>query len=221
MRNVCFLNPVKSVEGGIGMLELIIVRHGETEGNKKRIYQGWTDTELNQTGLRQAQRLAERLKDKDLDIIYSSPLNRALATAVAVNRYHGLEIKTVENIKEINFGEWENMSGQQLEELYPDYMEKWRRDYTAFAAPGGESLEAAYSRINSWMQKLIRDNPKGSILIVSHAGAIRSMVSGLVGRGVKGHWNYIISNCSITRINVFDGFPVLAGLNDVSHLEDL
>jgi alpha-ribazole phosphatase len=202
------------------MLELILVRHGETEGNKKRIYQGWTDTKLNENGLRQAERLAQRLKNKDLDAIYSSPLSRALATALAINRYHGLGVQTVENIKEIHFGEWENMSGQQLEQLYPDYFNKWRRDYKSFTAPGGESLEAAYSRINSWINKLIKNNPKGSFLIVSHAGAIRAMVSGLVGRGVEGHWNYIISNCSITKINVFDGFPVLAVLNDVSHLED-
>ncbi|MGI6704631.1 MAG: histidine phosphatase family protein [Clostridia bacterium] len=203
------------------MLELILIRHGETEGNRKRIYQGWTDTKLNEKGLRQAERLALRLRDKELDYIYSSPLERALATALAVNRYHGLDIKKVDNIKEIHFGDWENMSRQQLEELYPDYMKKWRKDYSDFTAPGGESLEAAYSRINWWLEKLIKNNRKGSILIASHAGAIRAMVSGLVGRGVEGHWNYIISNCSITTINVFDGFPVLAGLNDVSHLKDL
>lgn len=202
------------------MLELTIVRHGQTEGNLKRVYQGWTDTRLNSEGVRQAERLAVRLKEKELDAIYSSPLERALMTALAVNKYHGLEIKTVDHIKEINFGEWENMSQQQLDELYPDYMKRWRGDYRNFTAPGGESLDMAYSRINSWLERFIKKNPRGKVLIVSHAGAIRAMVSGLVGRGVEGHWNYVINNCSITTINVYDGFPVLAALNDVSHLEN-
>jgi len=203
------------------MLELILVRHGETEGNRKKVYQGWTDTRLNKNGLYQAERLALRLRKTELDSIYSSPLDRALMTAMMVNKYHGLEIKTVENIKEINFGDWENMSRQQLEKLYPDYMEKWKKDYKNFAAPGGETLDIAYSRINSWIERLIRNKPKGRALIVSHAGAIRAVVSGLVGRGVEGHWNYVINNCSITTINVYDGFPVLTGLNYVSHLENL
>jgi alpha-ribazole phosphatase len=202
------------------MLELIIIRHGETEGNRKRVYQGWTDTRLNSNGLRQAERLALRLKKEEFDCIYSSPLERALMTALTVNKYHGLEIKTVDHIKEINFGEWENMSQRQLEELYPDYMNKWRGDYKNFAAPGGESLDMAYSRINSWLERLIKNNPKGRALVVSHAGAIRAMISGLVGRGVEGHWNYVINNCSITTINVYDGFPVLTGLNDIYHLEN-
>ncbi len=203
------------------MLELIIVRHGQTEGNQKRIYQGWTDTQLNGNGLRQAERLALRLRKKELDSIYSSPLERAFTTASIVNKYHGLEIKAVQNIKEIHFGEWENMSQRQIEELYPDYMDKGRGGYKNFMAPGGESLDAAYSRINSWIKELIKNKEKGNVLIVSHAGAIRAMVSGLVGRGTEGHWNYVISNCSITTINIYDGFPVLTGLNDISHLENI
>lgn len=203
------------------MLELLLVRHGRTDGNDKRVYQGWTDTELNEKGRLQAEQLALRLKDERLDHIYSSPLKRALNTALAVGKYHDLEVKTVENIKEIHFGEWENMSAQQLEELYPDYMKKWREDHSGYYAPGGESLEIAYSRINPWIERVIEDNQEGRILVVSHGGAIRAMISGLVGRGTEGHWNYKIKNCAITTIKTFDGFPILESLNDVSHLKDL
>jgi alpha-ribazole phosphatase len=203
------------------MLELTIVRHGETEGNRQLLYQGWTDTHLSEKGIQQAEKLALRLKDGTFDRIYSSPLIRSLKTAAIINKYHGLEIKKVDNIKEIHFGEWENMSRQQLEELYPDYLKEWRRDWRKFAAPGGESLEVAYRRINSWLNRIIGENSSGRFIIVSHAGAIRTMVSHLVGRGVESHWNYVIDNCSITVVKIYDGFPVMTLLNDVSHLEAL
>ncbi len=203
------------------MLELLLVRHGQTEGNKKRLYQGWSDTRLTEKGMLQAKQLALRLRERKLDYIYSSPLGRALNTARAVNEYHNLEIITVDNIKEIHFGDWENLSAEELKELYPNYMEKWRTNCPKYSAPGGESLEEAYSRINPWFERLIKDNSEGTILIVSHAGAIRAMISNLIGRGTESHWNYIIKNCSISTINVHDGFPMLAGLNDVSHLENI
>ncbi len=203
------------------MLELLLVRHGQTEGNKKRLYQGWTDTQLTEKGLQQAKRLALRLKDRKFDYIYSSPLERALNTARAVNEYHNLKIRTVDNIKEIHFGDWENLSGEELEKLYPDYIERWGKGCATYSAPGGESLEAAYARINPWFEGLIKDNPKGNILVVSHAGAIRAIISHLVGRGIEGHRNYMVKNCSISTINVCDGFPVLTGLNDISHLEGM
>ncbi|MBA1334878.1 MAG: hypothetical protein HPY66_0499 [Firmicutes bacterium] len=201
------------------MLELTIVRHGETKGNQQMLYQGWTDTQLDRKGVQQAERLALRLRGEEFDRIYSSPLLRALRTATIINRFHGLEIIKVDNIKEIHFGEWENMSRIQLEELYPGYMKEWRSDWRNYAVPGGESLEIAYERINSWLDRVIRENRSGRFLIVSHAGAIRTMVSHLVGKGIESHWSYQISNCSVTVIKVFDGFPVMSLFNDISHLE--
>ncbi len=202
------------------MLELTIVRHGETEGNKKQLYQGWTDVPLNEKGIWQAERLALRLRNHEFDRIFSSPLSRTLETAFIINKYHGLDIQNVEHIKEIHFGEWENMSRRQIEELYPNHLQEWRKDWRNFVIPGGESLEAAYNRITSWLDRLLKENSRGNFLISAHAGAIRVMVSWLVGRGVEGHWNYMLDNCSVTNIRVFDGFPVMTLFNDVSHLKE-
>lgn len=202
------------------MLELTFVRHGETDGNKKQLYQGWTNTPLNEIGIWQAERLAQRFKQQEFDCIYSSPLSRSLKTASIINRYHGLKIHEVKHIKEINFGEWENMSRYQLEELYPNHLQEWRNDWKKFVIPGGESLEIAYERITSWLDRFIKDKDQGKVLIVSHAGAIRAMVSRLVGRGIEGHWNYMVNNCSISCIKIFDGFPVMTLLNDTSYLKE-
>jgi alpha-ribazole phosphatase len=203
------------------LLSISIIRHGETEGNRCNLYQGWVDTPLSPNGIRQAEMLALRLKDYAFDRIYSSPLSRALKTACIINRFHGLEILKTDSIKEIHFGEWENMSRQQLEELYPGYMENWRKDWRNYAIPGGESLEMAYARINSWLDDLIKQNHQGRFAVVSHAGAIRIMVSHLVGRGIEGHWNFAVKNCSLTNINIINGFPVITLFNDVSHLDCL
>lgn len=202
------------------MVELTIVRHGETEGNSKNLYQGWEDVPLNRKGIWQAERLALRLKDREFDRIYSSPLSRSLETAAAINRFHGLNIRRVNQIKEINFGEWENMSAVQIQQHYPGCLEEWRANWKEFEIPGGESLMAAYKRVTSWLNRLLTGNNKGNFLIVSHAGVIRAFISELVGRGIEGYWNYTVGNGSITCIRIYDGFPVMTLFNDTSHLED-
>ena len=90
------------------MMELIFVRHGETDSNKKKTFLGWTDAELNDEGIRQACKLGEELKRITFDGIYSSSLKRASKTAEIINEKLNMEIVYSDNLKERNFGIWDD-----------------------------------------------------------------------------------------------------------------
>ncbi len=97
------------------MLRVILVRHGETDWNRiHRLQGGDSDTPLNETGRTQAQRLALRLTDEDVRAVYTSPLKRALDTALEIARYHRLKVKTLSSLKEIHVGKLEGADSTKM-----------------------------------------------------------------------------------------------------------
>ena len=103
---------------------LIFVRHAEALGNKIRRFHGWTDSGITDRGRLQAKRVAERLKDTEIDVIYSSSLKRAFQTAEYIAKIKGLPLTTSENLKEINGGT-EDQAWTDLEQKWPDEYEAW------------------------------------------------------------------------------------------------
>ncbi|NJD01627.1 MAG: histidine phosphatase family protein [Ruminiclostridium sp.] len=98
------------------MLELILVRHGETDSNIRGAYCGWTDPDLNSKGMAQAQRVAEMLKGEKPDAIYSSCLKRAFNTSLIISKGLNPEILLDERLNEQNFGEWEDLTYCEISE---------------------------------------------------------------------------------------------------------
>jgi alpha-ribazole phosphatase len=195
------------------MLELIFVRHGETDSNKKGTYLGWTDVELNATGLLQAKMVSEKLKDAKFDYILSSPLKRVKATAEIINKYHNHEIIYEDRLKERNFGLWDDLTYNEITEEYPEECALWAKDWTNYIVPGGESSTQAYRRKVDFIDKLISEKSEGTILIVTHLGCIRKITAHLLGMGIEGSWRFRVDNCSITKIIVTEKYPVLTLLN--------
>ncbi len=107
------------------MLELIFVRHGETESNKRGTFCGWTDIELNEAGIRQAEAAAVKLAAVVPDAVYYSPLVRTLQTAEIINRNYGLGLIPCESLKERNFGIWEDMTYSEICTRYPGEKQEW------------------------------------------------------------------------------------------------
>ena len=86
------------------MIRLYLIRHGETDWNTVRRFQGWTDIELNEKGLRQAELLGKRFENIPVDEVYASPLKKAVKAALPVAKAACVEIKTGDHFKETNFG---------------------------------------------------------------------------------------------------------------------
>lgn len=155
---------------------LIIVRHAEAEGNVKRIFQGWTDGEITERGHAQAERVAERLKDMQIDVLYSSSMKRTLQTASYIAKINNLPIIRTDKLKEINGGSWEGEKWDNLSLKWPDEYETWENKPHAHIMPNGESMEELQKRLIDEIEKIIDKHSGKAICIVTHGTAIRSLM---------------------------------------------
>ncbi len=202
------------------MIRLYLIRHGETEWNTVKRFQGWTDIELSSRGIEQARLLSERFRNIKLDEIYSSPLKRAVKTAEPIAEKKGLELKTSEYFKEINFGIWEGKTRDELSALYGAEFDDFLIHPEAHTFPGDGSFDAVTERIKKGLNMVLDAKDNISVAIVSHGGIIRLIVKYLLD--IEGEWynKTWIDNTSITLLELKKGGNLLRVLNDSSHIPD-
>lgn len=160
---------------------LYLIRHCETEGNIAKVFQGSTDGDITERGQKQLGLLAERCRELHFDAIYSSPLKRAVLTAEAANKYHGLPIVKCPEFAEINGGEMEGKKWKDLPLLFPDTYKLWETDFGAFKTEHGETMAQVYERMSEGTMRVLRENQGKSVLIVSHGAALRNLIAFLRG----------------------------------------
>ncbi len=180
-------------------MKILLVRHGETDWNVAKRIQGSTDTPLNETGIEQAKRLAEELAKRETPVIgvYTSKLERAAKTAEYVAAKLEKECIVLSGLEEINFGLWEGITWEQVEEQFPAEYQAWRQNRRYGHPPKGESYQELVERVVTALQKTIKElkagnyaegtNSKymngsgepvnGDIVVVTHSADIMSLMS--------------------------------------------
>jgi broad specificity phosphatase PhoE len=158
------------------MMHLTLVRHGQTDWNLARRYQGQKDIPLNAEGLKQAQLLAGQLASKSFDAIYSSDLQRAWQTAQVLHQGRGIPLKTDIRLREICFGEWEGEVFSEMLAKFPNRFALSRSDPGIVMAPGGESVAQVAARTSSFADEISILYPSGRVLIVTHGMALATLV---------------------------------------------
>ena len=201
------------------MSKLFLIRHGDTESNSAERYWGNTDVKLSDAGLRQAERLRDHLATERIDAVYSSDLNRALATAVTIASNHRLDITICAELREMNFGELEGLTFDEISQRYPKVTELWLKRSPKLRCPGGESLEEFNIRVSQFMDKLENHAPQEGIVIVAHSGSLRSLLCLLLGIGMERRWQFRLDLASLTILETYPQGAILSLLNDVSHLK--
>lgn len=196
-------------------MELILVRHGETEHNLAGIAQGWGDSELSERGRRQVEQLAARLKAMQPDAIYSSPLMRAMTTAQTIARAIGAEVKTLDGFREMNYGRWE---GQRFLEVRKNDEENYRRWISdeSFACPDGESHWQVLERVKNALDSI--DAAKGAV-VVTHGTAIRIAATALMELPLSASRHFAQDNAAINIFVRRSTHWVLKLWNDTTHCE--
>jgi broad specificity phosphatase PhoE len=152
---------------------IVLVRHGETDWNRERRFQGHADTPLNEAGRRQALELAGTLRGARLTAVYTSPLRRATETARIVGDELGLEPRPLEALREIDVGDWQGMTVDEVKTRFPEQADvAWRSGW-----PNGETYDQLAERVVPALLELGRLHPDDRILVVTHAGPIRAALT--------------------------------------------
>lgn len=167
------------------MTTFIFVRHGQSESNLAQIFTGQNNTELTPLGMRQAERTAEYLKDRHIDVIYSSDLSRSMHTAEPTAKMHGLEIIPNKAFREINAGDWEGLRYSDLLARYPESYGKWINDQGCAHPEGGESVREMARRVSEEVDRLRHLHQGRCVAIFSHATPIRAMACLLFGHPIE------------------------------------
>ena len=200
------------------MSRLLLVRHGDTELNSARRFQGHSDVELSATGYGQAERLRDRLVAEGIDVIYSSDLKRALTTAELISSRHGLSPIACPELREINYGKMERLTFDEIKSLYPEVAELFADRSLELQFPDGESVDELKQRLTEFLARLIQHAAERTILVVSHSGPLRLMVCYLLGLELQ-HWRQIsIDLASLSIVDIYPEVAILSLLNDTSHL---
>lgn len=162
---------------------LFIARHGETLANREYRFIGSRNDPLSEHGQVQATQLAEALAGFPIAAVYSSPMQRAWQTALAVAERHNLPVERRDALREGSFGIWEGMNRAEVLARSPEDAElfyRWGLDPT-LAPPGGESLVAMQERVCTGVEQLALAHPDQNIVLVSHVGPIKALLCTALG----------------------------------------
>jgi alpha-ribazole phosphatase len=196
------------------MTRLLIVRHGQTDWNTARRFQGQRDIPLNPTGQRQAAAVAERLAGETIQAIYASDLQRAQATALAIATRHTCPVTAEPRLREVDFGEWEGLTYTEIAASYPVGLAAWERNILENAPPGGESVNQLARRVQAVLDDLLGAPAGETLLLVSHGGPLQVLICLLLGLPPEKYWQFHLSPGSLTEIAVYPQGAIVNLLND-------
>ena len=177
-----------------------LVRHGQTDWNLAKRYQGQQDIPLNAEGIRQAHTLAAALKDEQFDAIYSSDLQRAIQTAQILHEGRNVPLIKDIRLREICFGEWEGEVFQEMLAKFPERFAASRSDSTLIMALGGESVAQVAARTASIADEISHQYPLGKLLIVTHGMALATLVCQANGLSLTETHNMVPENAKPVEI---------------------
>jgi broad specificity phosphatase PhoE len=200
--------------------EVILVRHGQTSSNITGYYMGRSNEEMDSAGLVQTQRLSSRLANLPITSIYSSPLQRAYSTARVIAEPRSLKIKVLDDLTEIDFGEWQGLHMQEIKEKWPELWSEWRKDPSHIAIPGGETFSQIAVRSSRVLNLVIAENRGSTSIIASHEIVIKSMLIQALGASYSIFRRFEISNASISRLQVRGENLHVVTINDKYHLDN-
>lgn len=183
-------------------MKLIFIRHGQTDWNVQGKIQGSYDSELNDTGIKQANELSEKLLNLNYKFskIYSSPQKRALKTAEILSKSCNVDYISVKDLQEMNMGKWEGLSWKEVEYKYPNEYKEWYLNRRYTKTPDGESYQDMLERVLKAINKIIKENTN-DVVIVSHSAVIMCLQCYVTNTPFNEMLKFKTKNANITEID--------------------
>lgn len=185
-------------------MNIYLLRHGQTEENRKGTYYGNLDVSLNEIGIGQGNKAKEFFNNITLDKVYISDKKRTLEMATLVLGQREIEIIQDNRISETNFGDFEGKTYEEIQKLYPKECMCWQNNWKEFVPPGGESYINLCKRVKSFMED-IKKNQCDNVLICTHSGVIRAMFCYIMNENIDLFWKFASKNGDISLIKYEHG----------------
>ena len=186
---------------------LLFIRHAETDLAGR--FCGHSNPPVNEHGQCQIEELLQLLEGESIDAVYSSDLLRSLTTADAIAKKFGLAPVTIPGLREIDFGEWEGLSWEEIESRDRNYASKWSKAYPALPAPGGELFEAFQSRVLTEVKHILATPKQKCAAVVTHGGVMRIVLRALCDLDEKEAWERTKNYCGFFRYQQRGDQPAL------------
>jgi broad specificity phosphatase PhoE len=164
---------------------ILLARHGETDWNAEKRWQGHSDRPLTERGRAQAAALAERLDPTRLEVVYTSDLRRARQTGSVVAERQGVPVKTRQDLREVDVGSWAGLTRQEAAERFPEAFERWEHGYPGWT--DGETYEQMTERVVAAVLEIAAKHSDRPALVVTHAGPIRALHSAALGLDIHAY----------------------------------
>ncbi|KAB2328594.1 histidine phosphatase family protein [Cytobacillus depressus] len=188
------------------MLNVYVIRHGETEWNTQKRMQGRLDSSLTEKGIKDARSLGERLKDTDFVRIISSPSTRAMETAKLVSRKNPKLIETDERLMEIHLGDWQGKVEGDIQIEYPEEFHAFWNQPELYKSLDGENFFDVKKRIADFFMELVKSPPTGNVLVVTHGVVIKALYLLCRNKPIEEIWSPpFIHGTSLTIIKMDNG----------------
>jgi 2,3-bisphosphoglycerate-dependent phosphoglycerate mutase len=199
---------------------LIAVRHGETAWNVEARLQGQLDIPLNERGLEQARRTAHWLAEERPDVVVSSDLARAQATAQAIASFNRVPLELEPGLRERSFGGFQGMTHAEVAERWPELSARWKSRDPEFAPGGdGESLTAFYERCIAATLRIAERHAGRTVVLVAHGGVMDCLYRAATRVPLDAPRIWQLDNAAINRLLHTSSGLTMVGWNDTSHLD--
>lgn len=187
--------------------ELLLIRHAETDWNRENRAQGSSDiSDVTEEGARQAQTLRKRLRNENIDVVYTSLLKRARKTVDIIFGESGKPIIVEEGLVERDFGEIDGMKWVDVDKERPRFYEHYRKT-GELLCEGAESVESVAERAERVIRKVASENPGKTVAIIGHGTFFKIFLMSILnskGKGVKSYTEIGQKNCALNVVE-WDG----------------
>ena len=201
------------------MTKIIFVRHGQTEWNVLGRYQGQTDVALSPLGIEQAEKLAAHFPVDKIEAVYSSDLARAMKTASCAADRFGLTVEPRPELRELNFGDWEGLTYDEIVAKWPDARENFFQHPDVLEIPHGESFPKLRERALACIEEIVARHPDQTVAVFAHGAILRTILTAALHMDLQYVWTIRQFNTAVNIVTYTEHGTTVELINGTGHLK--
>ena len=204
------------------MVRIILARHGHVDWLAPERFRGRAELPLSDLGRRQAQALARYIAATwKPDAVYTSPLGRCRETGAEIAAPFRLELRPVDGLADIDYGEWQGLTRDEAQERWPDETELWFRTPHIAAIPGGETLAGLLSRTSAALRDILWRHPDQTVVLVGHDSVNRLLLLFALEAPLSRYWHLRQEPCAVNELFFDNDSFIIGSINQTQHLSGL